>query len=224
MKTKRQKAERGIVMTEEAELPNDPPNEPAGGVFGFLVRPFSHTSEAWARSVEVSGGFIPTVIIAWVLEFIYGLTCEGWLGGVRIFCILWFVSGAAFFMGTIGGFLFGIPKARSAPAVPDPAIPPPQVPAETTGYRDNTNLEEVSDWLTKIIVGLGLVEFRKIASAVMAAGAAAGDAIDPFHRFGGTAIATGSLIVGFAIGFLYYYLWARVFLMKRLVRFAAHGR
>lgn len=167
--------------------------------------------------IETSGGFLFTVLIAWMIELTYGLVCEGWPGGLRIFCILWFASGAAFFIGTIGGFLFGIPKARPQWQSPDGNIAPASgaTGEELSTYRDNTNLEEVSDWLTKIIIGLGLVEFQNIVSAVVTAGATVGDSIDPVHQFGGAAIATGSLIVGFATGFIYYYIWTRVYLMKR---------
>jgi hypothetical protein len=33
-------------------------------------------------------------------------------------------------------------------------------------YRGNTNLEQISDWLTKILVGVSLTQYREIASAV----------------------------------------------------------
>ena len=51
------------------------------------------------------------------------------------------------------GFLFGVPWATQ------------QITREREGtirgqhsYLPNTNLEQISDWLTKIIVGVGLVE------------------------------------------------------------------
>jgi tetratricopeptide (TPR) repeat protein len=74
----------------------------------------------------------------------------------------------------VGGFLgllFGIPrilKAQSADsnAKPSPTNPNPQAPAgkslassaRTFTAETNNNLIEVSDWLTKIIVGVGLVQ------------------------------------------------------------------
>jgi hypothetical protein len=33
---------------------------------------------------------------------------------------------------------------------------------QSAGYRSNSNLEEISDWLTKILVGLGLIELGRI--------------------------------------------------------------
>jgi len=54
------------------------------------------------------------------------------------------------------GFVFGVPRAsqdiRTASA--------------GSGYRGNTNLEQISDWLTKIIVGVGLVQIREIVGQV----------------------------------------------------------
>ena len=35
-----------------------------------------------------------------------------------------------------------------------------------TQYQGNTNLEQVSDWLTKIIVGIGLVQIGHIVPAL----------------------------------------------------------
>jgi hypothetical protein len=81
--------------------------------------------------------------------------------------------------GMLFGFLFGLPRS---PRKPDQKPPenkeenkekekgavenaqtvstptPPQ--SELGAYGDNTNLEEVSDWLTKIIVGLGLIDLK----------------------------------------------------------------
>jgi hypothetical protein len=78
--------------------------------------------------------------------------------------VLW--AAACVALGGLVGFLFGIPKVLQGTA------PPPQAPTKEgdpppppdAGYRLllNTNLEQLSDWLTKIIVGVGLVELRTI--------------------------------------------------------------
>lgn len=61
------------------------------------------------------------------------------------------LAGACFFAGGLGGFLFGIPRTVQAGAS-----------GEEVDYRINTNLEQISDWLTKIIVGLTLVNLQQI--------------------------------------------------------------
>ncbi len=60
-----------------------------------------------------------------------------------------------FAAGFLIGFLFGIPKVLQGDGAANPKPP---------GYqqRVNTNLEQISDWLTKIIVGLGLVQLRSV--------------------------------------------------------------
>jgi len=89
------------------------------------------------------------------------------------------IAGAAFFIGVILGFLFGIPytvhQALLSGAAPTPQTPvanaprggatpgsplESQQPSPPTGsdYRVNTNLEQISDWLTKILVGIGLTQ------------------------------------------------------------------
>lgn len=85
------------------------------------------------------------------------------------------VAVASTAVGCFLGFLFGIPKSLQRPAVgqPQPAPPAPSdskdmaaagssSAARTTGpsFGTNTSLEEISDWLTKIIIGLGLVQFQ----------------------------------------------------------------
>ncbi|MFN0036526.1 MAG: hypothetical protein ACKVUS_15785 [Saprospiraceae bacterium] len=63
------------------------------------------------------------------------------------------LSGACFFAGGLCGFLFGIPRTVQAGAGQT---------SEEVDYRINTNLEQISDWLTKIIVGLTLVNLHEI--------------------------------------------------------------
>jgi len=105
------------------------------------------------------------------------------------------------------GFLFGIPKVvQNAGA-----------PAGTENYRQqvNTNLSDISDWLTKIIVGLGLVKLTKIPpylkgiAQTFATGLnEAGKAEAPTAM----AFAYGVVIGYFVIGFLFGYLVTRLYL------------
>jgi hypothetical protein len=62
---------------------------------------------------------------------------------------------SAFVVGALTGFLFGIPRAL-------------QQRDDATSvevaerYAVNTNLEQISDWLTKILVGVGLVQLTQV--------------------------------------------------------------
>ncbi|MEU2716787.1 hypothetical protein [Streptomyces sp. NPDC007205] len=126
--------------------------------------------------------------------------------------------GAKFFWGTLGtgaliaiasgltgallGFLFGIPRSirgRQQVAIGDPNS------EDDRGYRPSTNLEDVSDWLTKIIVGVGLVQLGTATATSARLIHTVGNGL------GGTAsarIAGGSLLIVFAVfGFIKSYLW-----------------
>jgi hypothetical protein len=140
------------------------------GIFAFfraLGRLPRSIVEGWQSTSTQSGGFLTATLIGWGVELVYGLVSQGLIGGVRVFCLLWFASGAAFFVGTIAGFLFGVPKARTVSSrtllgSPDALATNSDPQTNRDDYKDNTNLEEVSDWLTKIIVGLGLAQFNNI--------------------------------------------------------------
>lgn len=138
--------------------------------------------------------------------------------------LLW--ATASLTVGGAIGFLFGIPRTRMSEASrsAEPTAAAGAVAATAgsgdSGYsfRPNTNLEEVSDWLTKIIVGLGLVNLKdadvvldRIADNASKAMAAAGQAA-PYSE-------ASALVVGFSVlGFLGAYLYTRLFLQGALIR------
>jgi hypothetical protein len=86
---------------------------------------------------------------------------------LRIVGVSFIFACACTVCGWLLGLLFGIPRTLSRPqATPAPAVPPPpgtspamQQPAGAApANRVNTNLEDVSDWLTKTLVGVGLTQ------------------------------------------------------------------
>lgn len=85
-----------------------------------------------------------------------------------VFAIALLVAGAAFLAGGLLGFLFGIPRLLATtgpaaiPATGDAGAAEPEK-ARSSPYAPNTNLEQISDWLTKILVGVGLVELGKLS-------------------------------------------------------------
>lgn len=82
--------------------------------------------------------------------------------------------------------------------------------------RVNTNLEQISDWLTKILVGVGLVQLGSIIDSVSRladyVGAPLGDAA------AGPAFALSVLVYFFVVGFLLAYLWTRLNLTGAFAR------
>jgi len=117
--------------------------------------------------------------------------------------LLWAI--ACMSVGATVGFLFGLTKV-------DQAVNNSQARADADktdiDYKPliNTNLIEISDWLTKIIVGLGLINLKEIPGqlkriAIILAGSSGND--------GGLSLAI-AIIVGFTvIGFLVGYLNTR---------------
>jgi hypothetical protein len=111
------------------------------------------------------------------------------------------LAGASLLTGALLGFLFGIPKVIQAEGRTE------QENGRETQYRVNTNLEQISDWLTKIIVGLGLVTLATLPDRFYVLATACGEAI------GRSAGIAGAIIVHFALaGFLSAYLWTRLML------------
>jgi hypothetical protein len=113
------------------------------------------------------------------------------------------VGGAYLFSGAIGGFLFAIPRIRKKSADIDDST--------SSWYDENTNLEEVSDWLTKIIVGLTLTQFNVLlgylnSSAVSIATAFKTGSYDT-HLY---PWAYGLIVFFIACGFAIGYLWTRI--------------
>jgi hypothetical protein len=111
------------------------------------------------------------------------------------------ISGAALIVGTFLGFLFAIPRMREKSGSEAALVP-------------NTNLNEISDWLTKILVGLGLVQIGRVTSGVEGMAEAAAPSLG-----GGNAAMTfgiGLLVFSVVDGFLFGYLWTRFVLSKRL--------
>lgn len=121
------------------------------------------------------------------------------------------VAGASFSSGGIVGFLFAIPKML-------------QNPNSVTGNESgnhamvihNDNLVQISDWVTKIIVGVSLTQMHNIPDFILNAG-------DELKVCFGNDL-TGrngaiSIILYFMVsGFMAVYLWTRLHFVKLLAQ------
>ncbi len=121
---------------------------------------------------------------------------------------------ASFSVGALLGFLFGIPRSAAAKAKAGTEKPEAEKSAdEKTAeaahrFLPNTNLEEISDWLTKILVGVGLVQIHQVSGAVDTL--ASGLEADLGGGSQGYAVAV-TLLVAFSItGFVSAYLYTRL--------------
>jgi hypothetical protein len=92
---------------------------------------------------------------------------RGFTLGFRIFALGLLVAGACTVSGWLLGLLFGIPRtlarASAGPVPPASGAPAGQAQQQTPpSSRVNTNLEDISDWLTKTIIGVGLTQLYNV--------------------------------------------------------------
>jgi hypothetical protein len=73
----------------------------------------------------------------------------------RVFGVSLLLAAAAWITAGLLGFLFAIPQSASGATARDTS--------SSGAYRSNSNLEQISDWLTKILVGVSLVELSRLA-------------------------------------------------------------
>ncbi|MGD0794708.1 MAG: hypothetical protein ABR958_03830 [Dehalococcoidales bacterium] len=113
------------------------------------------------------------------------------------------IAGAALLAGGLLGFLFGIPKTlQSGNETTDSS--------KGTTYRANTNLEQISDWLTKILVGVSLTQLTSIPKALKTYGEFVTPGLGNFNN--SKVFGIGILVLFLAIGFLTGFLLTRIFL------------
>jgi hypothetical protein len=107
------------------------------------------------------------------------------------------VGGASAALGAFIGFLFGVPKALQNNKKRERSL----------RFVSNSNLEQISDWLTKILVGVGLIQIGELPAAL----SRLGDYLKP--AFGNLdsspAFAIGLVLSVFFIAFMLEYMWTR---------------
>jgi hypothetical protein len=124
----------------------------------------------------------------------------------REFSAGFLLAGASLFLGVLVGFIFGIPKTSK----PSSDSSPPLKAETNVAYSLNTNLEDISDWLTKMLIGVGLVQLTAIPGYISRIAAYWESSIG--KNFPSAYIA--ALIVFFSsAGFLIGYLWTRLALI-----------
>lgn len=150
--------------------------------YGEFLNPASLTPDELRRreDLAITGSLLclalfaglAAVILRFLIPFfILGFTGQGWrLTGQTLTSFIWAL--AWFISSFVLGFLFGIPKTQNRQTQAKPgsqSIASTQplgadASGTTTPYqlKVNTNLEEVSDWLTKILLGAGLTQLTKM--------------------------------------------------------------
>lgn len=146
---------------------------------------------------------------------LFALQTSGLAQFFSVFGVSLLIAGACVLTGGLMGFLFGIPRTLQHDRT-DTIAANGQGKANDSSvtYQVNTNLEQISDWLTKILVGVGLTQITALPGAMQkyAEFAAAGLGGRPASK----AFAVAILVFYSVCGFLISYLWTRLYLAGAL--------
>lgn len=124
---------------------------------------------------------------------------------IRTTAILLLLAGAATTLGGLAGFLFGIPRSQQGSDANE-------TDSSNNSIRANTNLEQISDWLTKILVGVGLTQLTTIPDKFQQTTELLASAL-PTMVPGQAQVLVGAIVIFYMIsGFLFSFLWTRLFL------------
>lgn len=149
----------------------------------------------------VRGLVLATPLVAVIAVVIYAAAGDNH-GGSTVWSVLAVglaAAGGAFAMGALLGFLFGLPKTVGGAA-------------SGSGLTTNTNLDQITDWLTKILVGLGLVQLGKVTHGVTKIANALAPGLG--NGSGAKSFGVGLLVYAVVDGFLLCYLWTRIDLVE----------
>lgn len=122
------------------------------------------------------------------------------------------MGGACFCMGALAGFLFGIPRIMESRSGHEP------IKSAQGEVLHNDNLVQISDWLTKIIVGVGLTQINKIPQYLDKVGEYLGSSFMPNKVVDNSskAIAICVVLYFLIVGFIACYLWTRFYFAEML--------
>jgi hypothetical protein len=118
---------------------------------------------------------------------------------------------AALAAGVIVGFIFGIPKT----------VPGERIPAgvRAESFRRNTNLEQVSDWLVKVLIGAGVAWIATVGTTYSQIQRQL-----PLHLGSAGEFVFPALVTFYVIaGFLLAYLWTGLHLPRQLSDAVGNG-
>jgi len=167
-----------------------------GGDYTKYSSPDVEKDESKGKSIL----FVSLILFSGALilcAYSFSLGVDNFLSVISISTMIAFSSAI---VGAFIGFIFGIPRT---PASKDPE-----------NIAANTNLEEISDWITKIIVGVSLVQLNQIGSGIVELGHTLANGLGNHPTSFVFSIST--MIFYFVGGFFLGYLWSRIYLPKIL--------
>jgi hypothetical protein len=151
--------------------------------------------------------YAPILGAVWIL--VYAFTTPGTPGSYLSVGML--TALAALLIGVLIGFLFGIPRFISSGQAR---------PQQSFRYTPSSNLTEVSDWLTKLLLGAGLVQLTHLGTPIgkLINHIAAALYTLPADR-GSAQVMAGAIIAGYtAIGVLGGYVLTTMWYQEKLTQ------
>ncbi|MBO9401687.1 hypothetical protein J7412_12750 [Shimia sp. R9_3] len=139
------------------------------------------------------------------------------INGITVFAILVLAGFSSAVVGGFFGFMFGMPRAFSRPTLTNDTGDRNGETSQASSDWTNNNLVEVSDWLTKIVVGLTLVNLNHLVGLIEAWGLAVGSAAG-MDGTTGKVIGVSLLLANFCYGFVGIYVLARTRLSTLMAR------
>lgn len=169
---------------------------------GEAGRPASQANEADPHDRPPWWAFFIVLILTSILLCFYGWSVQS----APLLLIETLLGGGSLCVGCLLGFLFGMPRS-SVSGVTREGRNSLDIPLS---YQPSTNLEQVSDWFTKILIGVGLVELRELKTALAGIGNVVANSLNPVPA--GAYVVTQIVIVVFlVIGFLASFIWTRLY-------------
>jgi uncharacterized membrane protein/uncharacterized protein YneF (UPF0154 family) len=157
----------------------------------------ARVAPAWAHSGQA------ILLIAGLLLM---SNCAGFLAilvgvpGQQATASLWAMMCIA--TGALIGFLFAVPRVN------------PEVKSGSS-LVTNTNIEQVSDWLTKILVGVGLINFKEIGQFLDHLADELAPSLGTLAAPVGKPLALSLIVYFFVVGLIQGYLLTRLFLSRQ---------
>jgi len=172
-------------------------------VMGLTARTLA--SFRWVRSP----GFLIGVVALWiplgglVPIIFYAFTAAGQHG--RYLAVGLLAAIASMVTGCLVGFLFGLPKLG------------PGQSRQITGYLPSANLPEVSDWLTKLLLGAGLVQLTHLGRPVSALIDNVANGLADLSSVSSAKVIAGSIVFGYTgMGLLAGYVVTATWYFRKL--------
>lgn len=160
--------------------------------------PVPRLRTSWPMPTFSGSGATLTVAVVMVLANLAGFMVITGSTPRNSTAQLWAIMCLA--VGGLFGFLFGVPRVTLDDRVT---------------HRPNSNIEVVSDWLTKIIVGVGLLQFHSLGSFLDRVSRDLGQALGGGNAAWASAFAKALIIYFFVAGVIQGYLLTRMYLSER---------